>query len=112
MIASHAFVGSMTKTLFLDYLRQHLLPLLRKGDIVVIDNLAAHKGKDVEGLVASVGAKVLYRPAYSPDLNPIELSFSKLKSILRKLKIRDVGKLKRFLKSSPKLYLRGGARIE
>jgi transposase len=104
MIASHAFVGSMTKILFLDYLRQHLLPLLRKGDIVVMDNLAAHKGKDVEELVASVGAKVLYLPAYSPDLNPIELSYSKLKSVLRKKKIRDVAKLKRFLKGSTKLF--------
>jgi transposase len=104
ILASHAFVGSMTKVLFLDYLRRYLLPLLRKGDIVVMDNLPAHKGKDVEELLASVGVKVLYLPAYSPDLNPIELSFSKLKSVLRKLKIRDVGKLKRFLKRSPKLF--------
>jgi transposase len=100
VVAPHAFVGSMTKVLFLDYLRRHLLPLLRKGDIVVMDNLPAHKGKDVEKLVESVGARVLYLPAYSPDLNPIELSFSKLKAVLRKKKIRDVGKLKRFLKRS------------
>ena len=71
---------------------------------MVMDNLSAHKGEEVETLISSKGAKVLYLPAYSPDLNPIELSFSKLKSVLRKLKIRDVGKLQRFLQRSPKLF--------
>ena len=69
-----------------------------------MNNLSAHKGEEVETLISLKGAKVLYLPAYSPDLNPIELSFSKLKSVLRKLKIRDVGKLQRFLQRSPKLF--------
>ena len=104
VIAPYAFVGSMNKQRFLDYLRRHLLPALGRGDILVMDNLASHKGQDVEQLLASVGAKVLYLPAYSPDLNPVEPSFSKLKTILRKQKIRDVEKLKRFLKRSPKFF--------
>ena len=65
-------------------------PVLKKGDVVVMDHLSAHKGDDVEILIASKGAMALYLPPYSPDLNPIELSFAKLKSVLRKLKIRDV----------------------
>ena len=93
MVAPHAFAGAMNKKRFAEYLKRHLLPVLNKGDIVAMDNLSAHKGDDVEVLIGSAGAKVLYLPAYSPDLNPIELSFSKLKSVLRKRKIRDVGKL-------------------
>jgi len=69
-----------------------------------MDNLSAHKGKEVEMLMASKGAVVLYLPPYNPDLNPIELSFSKLKSVLRKMKIREVEKLKRFLRRAPKLF--------
>jgi len=104
IVAPHAFVGAMNKKRFLGYLKRHLLPVLKKGDMVVMDNLSSHKGSDVETLLASKGATALYLPAYSPDLNPIELSFSKLKSVLRKLKIRDVNKLKRFLHRSPKLF--------
>lgn len=104
MVAPHAFTGAMNKRRFLEYLKRHLLPALNKGDIVVMDNLSSHKGREVEMLLASKGASVLYLPAYSPDLNPIELSFSKLKSVLRKLKIREVDKLQRFLKRSPKLF--------
>ena len=104
IVAPHAFTGAMNKKRFLEYLKRHLLPALSTGDMVVMDNLSAHKGEDVEMLIASKGASVMYLPPYSPDLNPIELSFSKLKSVLRKLKIRDVDKLRRFLKRSPKLF--------
>ena len=104
IVAPHAFKGMMNKKRFLEYLKRYLLPALRKGDIVVMDNLSAHKGEAVEMLIGSKGAKVLYLPAYSPDLNPIELSFSKLKSVLRKFKIRDIVKLRRFLRRSPKLF--------
>ena len=104
IVAPHVFEGAMNKNRFLEYLKRHLLPVLNKGDVVVMDNLSAHKGSEVEALIGSKGADVLYLPAYSPDLNPIELSFSKLKSILRKLKIREVGKLRRFLRRSPKLF--------
>ncbi len=104
VVAPHAFTGAMNKRRFLGYLKRHLLPVLHKGDVVVMDNLSSHKGLEVEALLASKGASVLYLPAYSPDLNPIELSFSKLKSVLRKRKIRDVGKLQRFLRRSPQLF--------
>ena len=93
----------MNKERFIDYLKRHLLPTLNKGDTLVMDNLSSHKGDAVEELLRDQRIKVLYLPAYSPDLNPIELRFSKLKSVLRKLKIRDVDKLQRFLKRSPKL---------
>jgi len=104
IVVPHAFTGAMNKKRFLDYLKRHLLPVLKKGDVVIMDHLSSHKGKDVETLLASKGATVLYLPAYSPDLNPIELSFSKLKSVLRKVKICDVEKLKHFLRRSPKLF--------
>jgi transposase len=57
---------------------QILLPTLKKGDIVVMDNLSSHKGPDVKKAIESVGAKVLYIPPYTPDLNPIEMVFSKV----------------------------------
>jgi len=104
IVAPHTFTGAMNKQRFLEYLKRHLLPALKKGDVVVMDHLSSHKGSDVETLLASKGATILYLPAYSPDLNPIELSFAKLKSVLQKLKIHDIEKLKQFLRRSPKLF--------
>ena len=104
IVAPHTFEGAMNKKRFFEYLKRYLLPVLKKGDIVVMDNLSAHKGEAVEAMIGSKGAKVLYLPACSPDFNPIELSFSKLKSGLRKMKIPDVGKLQRWLRRSPKLF--------
>ena len=69
-----------------------------------MDNLSAHRDGRVKLLIESKGASVLYLPAYSPDLKPIELSFSKLKSVLRKEKIRDVLTLQMFLLESPHLF--------
>jgi len=69
---------------FLAYVEQMLLPALRQGDIVIIDNLGSHKGKAVRRLIRSVGAKLFFLPPYSPDLNPIEQVFAKLKTLLRK----------------------------
>jgi len=90
----------MNAARFVDYIGTILLPTLRKGDIVIMDNLAAHLDGRVKPLIESKGASVLYLPAYSPDWNPIELSFSKLKSVLRKEKIRDVPTLQMFLLKS------------
>ena len=104
IVAPHVFVGAMNAARFLHYIETILLPTLRKGDIVVMDNLSAHLDGRVKPLIESKGAKVLYLPAYSPDLNPIELSFSKLKSVLRKLKIRDVPALQKFLLESGNLF--------
>jgi len=66
------------------YVEKVLLPTLRPGDIVIMDNLGSHKGKAVRQLIRSAGAKLFFLPKYSPDLNPIEQVFAKLKHILRK----------------------------
>jgi transposase len=85
--------GAINGPLFLAYLRQILLPTLRPGDVVIMDNLSAHKVPGVQESLASVGAKVLYLPPYSPDLNPIELAFAKVKWLLRSAKERTVDAL-------------------
>ena len=72
------------------YVEKVLLPTLRPGDIVVLDNLGSHRGKIVRQLIRSVGAKLFFLPKYSPDLNPIEQVFAKLKHFLRKVAARTV----------------------
>ena len=67
-----------------------LVPTLKPGDIVIIDNLGSHKGKAVRQLIRSAGAKLIFLPKYSPDLNPIEQVFAKLKHLLRKCAARTV----------------------
>lgn len=84
------FQGALNKERFLEYLRGYLVPKLRKGDIVVMDNLASHKVADVAGLIRSAGAEPLYLPPYSPDFNPIEKMWSKLKAYFRKRKLRSI----------------------
>jgi transposase len=69
---------------FRTYVERVLVPTLRPGDIVVMDNLGSHKGKAVRALIRAAGAKLLFLPKYSPDLNPIEQVFAKLKQLLRK----------------------------
>jgi transposase len=78
-----AFDGATDSAAFETYIGQCLAPTLRPGDIVVMDNLACHKTAEVARLIAAAGAEVRYLPAYSPDLNPIERLFSKLKAALR-----------------------------
>lgn len=82
---SLAVTGAVDATVFETYLEQVLLPELRPGRIVVMDNLSAHKGDRVRELVEEGGCELLYLPPYSPDLNPIEEAFSKIKGILRKV---------------------------
>ena len=82
--------GAMNGETFLAYVRQQLVRTLRAGDIVVMDNLSAHKVAGVREAVAAVGASVVYLPPYSPDFNPIELVFAKVKSILRSAAERTV----------------------
>ena len=72
------------------YVEKVLLPTLQPGDIVIMDNLGSHKGKAVRQLIRSVGAKLFFLPKYSPDLNPIEQLFAKLKHFLRKAAARTV----------------------
>jgi len=85
-----AFDGATDSAAFETYVGQCLAPTLRPGDVVVMDNLACHKTAEVARLIAAVGAEVRYLPAYSPDLNPIERLFSKLKAWLRSAKARTV----------------------
>jgi len=79
-----AMVGSTTRGVFEAYVEQVLSPTLRPGRVVVMDNLAAHKGDRVRELIEERGCKLLYLPSYSPDLNPIEEAFSKVKGLLRR----------------------------
>ena len=79
------FDGAIDRSMFRAYMKNVLLPVLKKGDIVVLDNLSAHKDKHVIELYESLGMKLLFLPAYSPDLNPIEKMWSKIKSILREI---------------------------
>jgi transposase len=76
--------------IFLAYLEQVLCPGLRSGQIVILDNLAAHKVDGVQRLVESTGARLLYLPPYSPDFNPIEQAWSKIKQLLRAAKARTI----------------------
>ena len=82
--------GATNGDLFEAYVRQQLVPTLRPGDVVVMDNLSSHKRVGVRLAIESVGATLRFLPPYSPDLNPIELSFAKLKSILRKAEERTI----------------------
>ena len=75
---------------FLAYVEQVLVPALKPGDIVIIDNLGSHKGKAVRQAIRAAGAKLFFLPPYSPDLNPIEQLFAKLKTLLRKAATRTV----------------------
>ena len=75
---------------FTSYVEKVLLPTLRQGDIVILDNLGSHRGKTVRTLIRSAGAKLLFLPKYSPDLNPIEQVFAKLKHLLRRAAARTV----------------------
>ena len=88
--APYVIDGAMDGPAFLAYIEQVLAPTLGKGDIVFMDNLRTHKVDGVAQALVAVGAKVRYLPAYSPDLNPIEMVFSKLKAELRKGAARTV----------------------
>jgi transposase len=82
--------GPIDGASFAIYVEKVLLPTLRPGDIVIMDNLGSHKGKAIRRLIRSVGARLLFLPKYSPDLNPIEQVFAKLKHLLRKAAARTV----------------------
>jgi len=73
---------------FRTYVEKVLVPTLQQGDIVIMDNLGSHKGKAVRALIRAAGAKLFFLPKYSPDLNPIEQVFAKLKHLLRKAAAR------------------------
>ncbi len=95
MVAPFVLDGAMNGPMFLAYVRQCLAPTLKRDDIVVMDNLPVHKVAGVEHAIEAVGAKLLYLPPYSPDLNPIEPAFSKVKAHLRKAAERTIPRLVR-----------------
>ena len=82
--------GSTDADVFREYVRQVLVPSLRPGDIVVLDNLSPHKNAEVEAAIRAVGADVWFLPPYSPDFNPVEQLWSKVKAFLRALKARTL----------------------
>ena len=83
------FDGPINGEVFLAWVRQVLVPTLKPGEIVIMDNLGSHRGKAVRGAIRAAGAKLLFLPKYSPDLNPIEQVFAKLKHLLRKAQARS-----------------------
>ena len=93
LVAPMVIDGALTGPHFLAYLRQILLPTLRPGDLVVLDNLATHKLAGVAPLLAEHDARVLYLPPYSPDFNPIEQAFSQVKARLRRERLRTLDEL-------------------
>jgi len=84
LVAPFVLDGPMNGEAFLVYVKEVLAPTLSNGDMVVIDNLPAHKVKGVREAIEASDAKLIYLPPYSPDLNPIEMVFAKLKALLRK----------------------------
>jgi transposase len=83
-----AVEGTTTKAVFEAYVQRILAPSLRLGQVVVVDNLSAHKGPRIRELIEEQGCELLYLPPYSPDLNPIEEAFAKIKALLRKIGAR------------------------
>lgn len=91
--ASGVFDGAINGEAFVAFVEQVLVPTLRAGDVVIMDNLGSHKVAGVRQAIESAGANLLFLPAYSPDLNPIEMAFAKLKTLLRTRAIRTLDAL-------------------
>jgi transposase len=96
------FKGSLNGERFAEYVAKMLAPTLKKGDVVVLDNLTSHKVKGVTDPIIAAGARVLFLPPYSPEFNPIELMWSKLKAYLRKAKARSIEVLETAIDSALK----------
>ena len=92
-MAPSSTIGAMDGRAFLAYVEQVLVPTLRPGDIVIMDNLPAHKPAAVRQAIERAGAELRFLPAYSPDFNPIEMAFAKLKAFLKKHAPRTVDDL-------------------
>ena len=90
LVAPFVLDGPINRDAFEVYLERVLVPELRPGDVVIMDNLSSHKGPKVREMIEAAAASLLYLPPYSPDFNPIEKAFSKLKALLRKAAERTV----------------------
>lgn len=104
LTAGQVLDGPMTGERFHEYVTRVLVPTLRPGDVVVLDNLPCHKSARVRQAIEGAGCELRFLPAYSPDLNPIELAFARLKRLLRSDGHRTVPTLVRFLDSVTKLF--------
>lgn len=99
MTAPMVFEGAMNAEVFLAYVEQCLCPTLQRNDIVVMDNCRAHMGPRIREVIEEAGATLRYLPKYSPDLNPIEMPYSKFKGFLRKVAARSVPRVYRAIRS-------------
>jgi len=99
MTAPMVVQGAMNAEMFQAYIEQSLVPILKRGDIVVMDNVSTHKGSRIRDAIEGARATLRYLPKYSPDLNPIELAFSPFKTFLRKAAERTVPGLRRAIRA-------------
>ena len=90
LVAPWVIDGAINREAFETYVEKVLAPELRRDDVVIMDNLSSHKGAKVRAMIEAAGAQLLDLPSYSPDFNPIELAFAKLKALLRKAAERTV----------------------
>jgi transposase len=104
VMAPKVFDHPINAALFEEWVKDCLVPTLKPGDVVVMDNLSSHKGECIEQLIKAAGAELRYLPAYSPDMNPIEKAFSKLKAFLRKIAERTVAGLIRALELCAEIF--------
>ena len=102
--APKVFDRPINAALFEEWVKDCLVPTLEPGDVVVMDNLSSHKGERVEQLIKAAGAELRYLPPYSPDMNPIEKAFSKLKAFLRKIAERTVAGLMQALEACADIF--------
>jgi transposase len=93
MLTAVVYDGAVNTDSFVGFVEQFLVPKLQPGQVLVLDNLPAHKSSQVDQLVEAAGARVLRLPPYSPDFNPIEMAISKVKSLLRKEAAREIPQL-------------------
>ena len=99
MVAPFVLEGAMNGPMFLAYVKQGLVPTLKRGDIVVMDNVSVHKSPRIREAIENARATLRYLPQYSPDLNPIEMPFSKFKAFLRRVAERTIPGLRRAIRS-------------
>jgi transposase len=110
MVAAMTIEAATDAEIFLAYVEQVLCPVLKAGNVVVMDNLSSHKVEGVSALIEAAGAEALYLPPYSPDLNPIEKAWAKLKQLLRSAMARTQDSLDQAIADSLKLITADNAK--
>jgi transposase len=105
LTATAVFDGPIDTDTFRAYVEQVLVPTLRRGDVVILDNLAVHKHPEVRTAIENAGARLRFLPPYSPDFNPIELAFAKLKAFLRAARPRSFDEVCQLMRAALALFL-------